>query len=123
MRRLLSAFCEAMQKEYTPLTAAHGEEALKVLAKEQVDLMLTDIEMPIMDGCELVCEVKKLYPNTKIMVMTGLDSFEVEGRLHKVGISTYMEKPFTMQTLAANIESAFGNGFERPMLGGLSCFI
>ncbi|HMK60654.1 MAG TPA: response regulator [Dissulfurispiraceae bacterium] len=119
MRRLLSSFCQALPGEFTPLTAAHGEEALRVLAKEKVDLVLTDVEMPVMNGCELVSEVKKLYPNMKILVMTGLACEEIDSRLRGIGVSRYIEKPFTIQSLAANIDYAFKNGYERPMIGSL----
>jgi len=123
MRRLLPAFCKVFSKDCEPLTAKHGEEALQILASENVDIILTDVEMPVMDGCELVAAVKEQYPDTKIIVMTGLACDSVEKRLRDVGIFKYIEKPFTVKELASSIQSAFRNNYERLMLGGISYFM
>lgn len=58
---------------YSVLTAGNGAEALKVLDGEsrRVDLLLTDIVMPIMNGVDLACEVQKRYPQMKTLFMSG----------------------------------------------------
>jgi CheY-like chemotaxis protein len=121
VRRLLPAFCTTISKECTPLTAQNGEEALKILASERVDLILTDLEMPVMDGCELVCRAKAQYPDTKIIVMTGLKCDEADKRLRSVGISQYIEKPFTAQDLGRGIESVFEKEYDKPIFGDTIC--
>ena len=123
IRRLLPAFCMMYSNVCTPLTAPNGEEALRIVASERIDLILTDVEMPVMDGCELVANVKKRYPNIKIIVMTGLKCDEVDKRLRAVGISQYIEKPFTALDLAMRLESAVKNGYGKPIFGGASCFL
>jgi CheY-like chemotaxis protein len=122
IRRLLPAFCMTISKQFVPFTAQNGEQALQVLAFEPVDLILTDVEMPVMNGCELVARVKKQYPTIKIIAMTGCKCDEVDKRLRDVGISKYIEKPFTVRDLAMSIESVFENGYSTPIPRGLSCF-
>lgn len=123
IRRLLPAFCSKISKECTSLTAQNGEEALKILASEQIDLILTDLEMPVMDGCELVSRVKAQYQNIQIIVMTGLKCDEADKRLRSVGISQYIEKPFTAQDLGRGIESAFTKGYDKQIPGDTLCFL
>ena len=123
IRRLLPTFCPMLSKECKPFTARNGEEALKILALEPIDLILTDVEMPVMDGCELVSRVKVQYPNIKIIVMSGLKCDEADRRLRAVGISQYIEKPFTSKDLGRSIESAFKDGYGKPLLGGISLLL
>jgi two-component system, response regulator YesN len=120
---LLPAFCTIYSKECMPLTARNGEEALRIVASERIDLILTDVEMPVMDGCELVARVKEQYPTMRIVVMTGLRCDEVDRRLRAAGISQYIEKPFTVRDFAMCIESALNNGYGKPLFGGDSCFL
>jgi CheY-like chemotaxis protein len=121
IRRLLPAFCSKISKECTALTAKNGEEALKILASEQIDLILTDLEMPVMDGCELVSRVKAQYQDIQIIVMTGSRCDEADKRLRSVGISQYIENPFTVQDLGRGIQSAFKKGSDNPVFEGTSC--
>lgn len=66
IRRLLPSYCKMFPKQCTAMSAQNGEEALKILASERVDLILTDVEMPVMDGCEFVARVKEQYPSIKL---------------------------------------------------------
>jgi CheY-like chemotaxis protein len=56
------------------LVARSGEEAMQLLGQEQVDLLLTDIVMPGINGIELARRAKRLHPNLKLMFMTGYHS-------------------------------------------------
>ena len=51
-------------------SAADGEEALRVVAKERPDVLLTDIEMPRMTGLDLTARVRELYPETRVLIVT-----------------------------------------------------
>lgn len=115
MRRLIPTFCTIFSKECTPLTAPNGVEALKILASKQVDLILTDVEMPVMDGCELVAHVKDQYPDIKIIVMSGLRCDKIDKRLRDLGILQYIEKPFTIRELAVSLNSACRNEYVGPI--------
>ena len=75
-----------------PLCAENGDAALRILEKEQVDLVISDVIMPGMSGYELASNVSKLYPKIKIQIISGFaDTTNVnddqdklhENRLHK----------------------------------------
>ena len=53
-----------------------GEEALEVLKQEPVELVVTDIAMPLMDGIELIKEIKKNYPKVYVIVLSCHDEFD-----------------------------------------------
>jgi CheY-like chemotaxis protein len=97
------------QLGYGVLSAGNGEEALKLLetpGREPVDLLFTDIVMPVMDGMELSRRVGKLYPEMKILFASAY----AENALIHQGIvvpgMTLLEKPFSLSTLAQKVRKA-----------------
>lgn len=75
--------------------AANGQEAIAMMKKEQPDLLLTDICMPIIDGIALAGYVKEHYPDTRVIVLSGYDEFEYAKQALKHGVSEYLLKPIT----------------------------
>lgn len=69
-----------------------GEEALEVLKKEQVDLVLTDIAMPLMDGIELIHAIRENYGNISVIVLSCHDEFEFVKQAMKEGADEYVLK-------------------------------
>jgi two-component system response regulator YesN len=59
--------------EYTLFTARDGKEAWEIITARRVDLLITDIEMPVMDGMELMRRVKAEFPALYVVAMTGHD--------------------------------------------------
>ena len=57
--------------------ANNGNEALEILAKIPVDLVITDINMPVMSGTELTKQIKKVYPKIKVLVLTMYNDREI----------------------------------------------
>jgi DNA-binding NtrC family response regulator len=96
---------ELTQQGYKILSADSGVRALEVLGKESVDLILTDMRMPQMDGLDLVVQVRKAHPKLPIILMTGF----VEDRVQKVqefNLSGTLHKPFTIDQLSELIGKA-----------------
>jgi two-component system chemotaxis response regulator CheY len=90
--------------------AADGQEALDLLEREWVDVVLTDINMPNMDGEELVAKLSErglLDLVTVIVVSTDATAARME-RLQKLGAHGYLSKPFQPEKLRAEIERAMG---------------
>ena len=58
------------------LTAMDGHHALDVMSHQKVDLLITDIQMPHMDGLALLSEVRTLYPDTHCILLTAYSEFE-----------------------------------------------
>jgi two-component system cell cycle sensor histidine kinase/response regulator CckA len=87
---------------YTVLEASNGSEALQVVrehANDKIDLLLTDIAMPQMDGVQLSTEFRRLFPQAKIILMSG---YTEESKLQRVMAEPNVEfigKPFKPQTL------------------------
>lgn len=71
----------------------NGLFALQAMMKEQIDLLVTDIRMPLMDGLELVEKVADRYPYVKIIVLSGYDDFEYARASMKHGALDYLLKP------------------------------
>lgn len=74
--------------------ANSGHHALDVLKKNRIDLLVTDLRMPGIDGIELVSRVKHQYPKTSVIVMTAYGTVDAKKALDKIGIMGYIEKPF-----------------------------
>lgn len=62
------------------LEASNGEEALEVFEKEKIDVLLTDINMPFMDGIELLSRIHEEYPGTETVIFSGYDEFPTRKR-------------------------------------------
>lgn len=91
------------------LEASGGEEALRIAGQhaEPIQLLLTDIVMPEMNGCELADKLKTARPGIKVLFMTGYTDkaiFESTGR--KLDSVHLIRKPFTAYTLVNRIEEA-----------------
>lgn len=69
-----------------------GEEALEVLDREKIDLVVTDIAMPLMDGIELIREIRRKYPDIYVIVLSCHDEFEYVKKAMKEGADEYVLK-------------------------------
>ncbi|MCK4710511.1 MAG: bacteriohemerythrin, partial [Gammaproteobacteria bacterium] len=92
-----------LNKNYRVLSAKNGIEALKILETEHVDLMLSDIIMPDMDGYQLVEKVRKLYPGIKIQMASGFSDDRHMGMTNETLHQQRLQKPFTSKILLLKI--------------------
>lgn len=89
------------------IEAANGEDALAVLKKEGVDLIITDYNMPKMDGVTLLKEVKNSYPHIKNIIISGeisLDDISELIDFQKHNIVFFTEKPLDISEFTQNIK-------------------
>lgn len=77
---------------YNVIEAANGQIALRIIADQQVDLIITDIDMPIKNGLELLEEVKRDNARIPVVVMTGGN--HNEQMILAAGASAFVQKPF-----------------------------
>ncbi|MTB64765.1 response regulator [Streptococcus sp. zg-86] len=75
--------------------AENGVEAWEFFQKEQADILLTDINMPQMNGIRLAQLVREQYPETHIVFLTGYDDFDYALSAVKLGADDYLLKPFS----------------------------
>lgn len=87
-------------------SAEDGVEALALCEEEEFDFIITDINMPNMDGFELIENLRNKYNymSTPILVLTTESSDEMKQKGYKVGATSWMVKPFTTKLLADSIE-------------------
>ncbi len=104
-RSLRDLICEALTKfGCTVLSARDGQEALRIVRQRQtaIDLLLTDVIMPGMNGQALAKEVRLLCPGTKILYMTGYSGEFIQADMLIPGVSL-IQKPFTPADLGRKI--------------------
>jgi DNA-binding response OmpR family regulator len=94
VRGMVAAFLE--RHKYRAFQACDGGEALRILADEAPPIVVTDVMMPGMDGLELLMEIKKVSPETCVVLMTGHGSEDLVIRAIRNGASNYFNKPISM---------------------------
>jgi CheY-like chemotaxis protein len=94
------------QGKYELVIANTGAEALKVLQKDPIDVVVTDIRMPDINGLELLSTIRKQYPSTKVIIMTAYGSPEVHKEATRRGSYFYLEKPFEISDIRTLILKA-----------------
>jgi CheY-like chemotaxis protein len=85
------------------LTGANGEEGESILRSTPVDLILTDLSMPVMDGYMLIERARRDFPSVPVCVMTSDCSAGVVTRLLSLGVGRWIQKPFRLEKLAKMI--------------------
>jgi two-component system, chemotaxis family, chemotaxis protein CheY len=94
------------KKGYIVLEAASGEAALKYFDGTQIDLLITDYDMPDMDGAQLIAKVRNMtrYMFTPIVVLSGIKKERVEDKLTELNIAAYLQKPFEIKHFYTVVE-------------------
>ncbi len=91
--------------EVQVLYAAHGKEAVEVLAKSGADLVLTDLMMPDMNGLDLVKEVRNHYPCVPVILMTAHGSEEIAALALQIGAAGYVPKRHLVRDLRETVDN------------------
>lgn len=101
--------CSILAADYRLLEAQQGEEALARLAEERVDLIVSDLMMPVMDGAELSRRVKAdlATSHIPILMLTALRSDAQEQLSYEIGVDEYLCKPFDARLLQLRIRNIF----------------
>jgi YesN/AraC family two-component response regulator len=87
------------EKDYSCLTAKNGVEALQILEKEQIDIVITDMKMPEMDGLDLLKNIKEKHKNISAVIMTGFSEEYTTTEALNLGADGYITKPFRNKEL------------------------
>ena len=91
-----------------PVHAKNGVEALEKCEELKPDVIMTDINMPYKNGLELAKEVKRSYPNTKIIIFSGYDDFEYAKEAIHLSCEEYILKPIDKEELKKVFERIHG---------------
>ncbi len=85
----------------------NGFDGLALLEEGQVDLVLTDLKMPEIDGIEILRRIKEKWPQIEVIIITGYQTVDTAVKAIKLGAFDYLEKPFTPDGLIASVSKAF----------------
>lgn len=72
--------------------AKNGKEALEMIQEQDVNIVVTDLKMPVMDGLTLIAEARKVKPQVKFVVMSAYDTFDLVSEAYKLGVKDYFLK-------------------------------
>ena len=102
------ALLKILSKEgFSVLAAADGEEAVRVLQKNEVGVVVTDLKMPRVDGAELLKIAKTISPSIEVILITGHGTVDVAVDVMKDGAFDFIQKPFNKVTVIKSIRNAF----------------
>lgn len=83
-----------------------GVEALEAMDHQDYDVVFTDIKMPGMDGLELASRMKKIHPDTPVVMITGFGTEGNEQRARDLGVAGFLRKPLSPEMIIDNAERA-----------------
>jgi len=86
--------------------AGNGLEALSLFHKDPFDLVLTDLDMPVMDGWGLTSRIKERSPDTPVVLMTGEDRETVLRNVERWPVDSVLFKPFALEDLQRTVQGA-----------------
>lgn len=104
----MAAIIQKIRPEFQVLEATSGDMALEFLESNPIDVIITDIKMPLMDGLELIQNIVKLQHNIIIVILSGYGEFHYAQRAIQLGVFEYLVKPISkksLETLLCRIHS------------------
>lgn len=107
--RFLRALGKALRGEGAVVTATQwAADAIDILSRpEKVDMVITDLQMPLLDGMMLVHSIRLMLPDLPIVVLTAFGSPETRAELLRQGATAFLEKNLTSSGLFTAIEKVF----------------
>ena len=107
-------------EHFSLLSAANGREAIDMLAAHPVDLVVTDLRMPEVDGFALLAHISSNYPFLPTIVMTAFSSPEIEERIDGAGSLVLLDKPLDFDRLAEAILDGLARSEKEGCITGFS---
>ena len=108
---LLALMLQVLSKNYHVFTAKNGKQAMSIIMKEKLDLVVSDVMMPIMDGIELTKQLKsdKSFWQLPIILLTAKNKEEDKTEAYATGADAYITKPFKFDELEVRINALLAN--------------
>lgn len=102
---ILKSSLEQMIGGYEVVSVANGKDGLDMLINENFDVIVSDVEMPVMDGVTMVQHIRKNHPSLAIIFITGLTTARDVINGYQAGADFYIKKPFLPEELDAHIQA------------------
>ena len=99
---------------YPVLMAANGKQALDLMRKEPVTILITDIKMPVMDGLQLLQEIRKMGSKTDVIMVTAYGEVESYLKAMSLGAAEYINKPIRIKELKQIVHKVLTEQRTRP---------
>ncbi len=94
---------------YSVFKAENGDQGIKLLSEEDIDLVITDINMPYTKGLELVRHINtQMKPKIPVIVVSGITNKETREHALELGAEGYMTKPFDLNAMVALVRTVSG---------------
>ena len=108
---LLELMKQALSKHYRVVTAKNGKQAWNVIQKERLDIVVSDVMMPVMDGIELTRLIKsdQSFWQLPVILLTAKDRQEDENEGYAIGADAYITKPFSFEELTLRADMLIAN--------------
>ena len=104
-----------IMRDLRVIVAHDGEQALAKLKKDEPDVIVLDLNMPGMHGMDVLREIKKVCPDTQVIILTGHGTDKEEEEATKLGGFGFLKKPTDIETLEDEIKAAFKEKTARTM--------
>lgn len=108
---LLQLMARVLGKRYEVYTATNGEQALNIIRKKPLDIVISDVMMPVIDGVELTRKIKTEpdYAQLPVILLTAKTGDANRDEAYKAGADEYLIKPFGLEALQLRVENIIGN--------------
>ena len=116
MLRLAEKKFQKYQSRFTIVTAQDGLQAVEKLKDETISLVVTDLQMPKMDGFALLAHLSENYPDIPVIILTAYSSQTSRKAVLEGGAAGFMEKPFVVEKLAKKITNTLKREYEGGIL-------
>lgn len=113
----LQDMCKEHSDKFEVVTAGNGKEALAAFESNTINLVVTDLKMPEMDGFELISRISKQGTIIPVIAMTAFGTPEMEDRLMTMGAFQYIEKPIDFDLLLKKIQDGLAAGSKGQVSG------
>ncbi|MFZ5587238.1 MAG: response regulator [Thermodesulfobacteriota bacterium] len=112
VRELLARFLT--NRGHRVLEAADGRQALKLFRDNQIDLVLSDVRMPGLDGLTLLAAIKEINPRVPVLLISGYGDVETVVKALKAGAENFLPKPLSMDILGKVVDQALSLACASP---------
>jgi CheY-like chemotaxis protein/predicted regulator of Ras-like GTPase activity (Roadblock/LC7/MglB family) len=111
---------EAYKDRFQLFTAEDGKKAIKILESNSIDLVVTDIRMPEMDGFELLVYMNSRFSSIPVLVMSAYGTREIQGKFESIGIIGFLDKPVDFDDLVKSIDEGLKLTSQAGTMTGFS---
>jgi DNA-binding response OmpR family regulator len=103
----LKSFFE--DRDFKVAVASNGAQALEQVALFHPEVVLLDIQMPGMDGLQVLKRIKEIYPKVKVIMVTAVETQEKIEEAMRLGADNYITKPLSLEYLEKDVQDKIGN--------------